>query len=67
MDYFHTNILLSGLSDLSLGLCIIYFKRYDTYHDSDEVIFDMHQQYILSDFRPQKYDISTNFSRIFVF
>ncbi len=29
-----------------LGLCIIYFKWYDTYHDTHEVIFDMYQQYI---------------------
>ncbi len=28
-----------------LGFYIIYFKRYDTYHDTHEAIFDMYQQY----------------------
>ncbi len=37
-----------------VGLCIIYFKRYDTYHDTHEVIFDMYK----------KIDISTNFTGI---
>ncbi len=27
--------------------------RYDTYHNTHEVIFDMYQWYILSDFRPK--------------
>ncbi len=31
--------------------------RYDTYHDTDETIFDMYQRYTLSDFRPNKLDI----------
>ncbi len=31
-----------------VGLFIIYFKQYNTYHDTHEVIFDMYQQYILS-------------------
>ncbi len=43
-----------------LGLCIIYFKRYDTYHDTHQAIFDMYQRYILSGFWPRKVDISTN-------
>ncbi len=38
-----------------LWLCIIYFKRYDIYHDIPEVIFDMYQWYILSGFRPKIY------------
>ncbi len=33
------------------GLYVIYFKRYDTYHDTHEVIFDIYQQYIFSGFR----------------
>ncbi len=37
-----------------LGLCIIYFKRYNTYHDTYEAIFDMYQRYILSGFRPKQ-------------
>ncbi len=37
-----------------LGLCIIHFKRYNTYHDIHEAIFDMYQQYILSGFSPPK-------------
>ncbi len=49
-----------------LGLYIVYIKRYDTY-DTDEAIFDMYQQYILSDFRPKNLDISTNFSGIWEF
>ncbi len=49
-----------------IGLCIVYFKWYDTYHDTDEAIFDMYR-YILSDFRPQKLDISTNFTGIWEF
>ncbi len=32
----------------SLGLCIVYLKWYDTYHNTHEAIFDMYQQYILS-------------------
>ncbi len=39
---------------------MVYFKRYDTYPDTHEVIFNMYQQHILSDFRPKKLDISTN-------
>ncbi len=35
------------------GLCIVYFKRYDTYHDTHQVISDMYQRYILSAFRPK--------------
>ncbi len=31
-----------------LGLCIVYFMQYDTYHDTHEAIFDMYQRYILS-------------------
>ncbi len=42
----------------TLELCIVYFKRCDTYHNTHEVIFDMYQQYILSDFRSKKLDIS---------
>ncbi len=34
-----------------IGLYIVYFMRYDTYYDTHEVIFDMYQQYILSDFK----------------
>ncbi len=34
-------------------LCIVYFKRYDRYHDRHEVIFNMYQQYILSGFIPK--------------
>ncbi len=49
-------------SQLEIGLCIIYFKRYDTYHNTHEAIFDMYQRYMLSGFRPKKIDISTNFS-----
>ncbi len=30
-----------------LGLYIVYFMRFDTYHDTHEVIFDMYQRYIL--------------------
>ncbi len=26
-----------------VGLCIVYFKRYDTYHDTHEAIFNMYQ------------------------
>ncbi len=37
-----------------LELCIIYFKRYDTYHDTHEAIFDMYQRYILSGFKLKK-------------
>ncbi len=37
-----------------VGLCIIYFKRYDTYHDTHEAIFDMYQRYILSSFFTKK-------------
>ncbi len=40
--------------DKRLGLCIVYFKRYDTYHDTHEVIFDMYQRYIWSGFKPNK-------------
>ncbi len=48
--------------DISLiGLCIVYLKQYDTYHDTHEAIFDMYQQYILSGFRPIQFYISTNF------
>ncbi len=36
------------------GLCIVYFKRYDTYHDTHQAISDMYQRYILSGFRPKK-------------
>ncbi len=35
-----------------IGLYIIYFMRYDTYHDTHEVMFDMYQRYILSGFDP---------------
>ncbi len=42
-----------------LGLYIIYFKQYNTYHDIHEVIFDIYQRYILSGFRQNKIDIST--------
>ncbi len=44
------------------ALYIFYFNRYDTYHDTHEVIFDMYQQYILSGF-----DMSTNFMGIWEF
>ncbi len=38
-----------------VGLCIVYFKRYGTYHDTMiHMIFDMYQQYILSGFRQKK-------------
>ncbi len=37
----------------SLGLCIVYFKRYDTYNDTNEAIFDMYERIILSGFRPK--------------
>ncbi len=47
-----------------LGLCIVYFKRYDTYHDTHEAIFDMYQRYILSGFRPNKLGMFTNFMGI---
>ncbi len=30
----------------TLGLYIVYFMRYDTYHDTHEVIFDMSEWYI---------------------
>ncbi len=36
-----------------IGLYIVYFMWYDTYHDTHEAIFNMYQQYILSDFRPK--------------
>ncbi len=52
---------------VALGLCIVYFKRYDTYHNTHEAIFDMYQRYILSGFRPKKLYISTNFMGIWVF
>ncbi len=35
-----------------LGLYIIYFKRYDKYHETHEPIFNTYQQYILSYFKP---------------
>ncbi len=38
---------------LPLSLYILYFRRYDTYHDTHEVIFDVYQRYILSGFRPK--------------
>ncbi len=50
-----------------LGLCIIYFKRYDTYHDTHEEIINMYQLYILSGFRPNKLYISTNLMEIWEF
>ncbi len=65
-NYVHISIVLRKYC-LLLGLCIIYFKRYDTYHDTHEVIFDMYQRYILSGFRPNKLDISTNFMEIWEF
>ncbi len=35
-------------------LCIVYLKRYDTYNDTHNVIFDMYQRCILSGFyRPK--------------
>ncbi len=36
-----------------MGLCIVYFKRYDTYHDAHKAIFDMYTQNILYGFRPK--------------
>ncbi len=37
-----------------VGLYISFiFKQYDTYHDTNELIFNMYQQYILSCFRPK--------------
>ncbi len=48
----------------SVGLCIVYFKLYDTYHNTHEAIFDMYQQYILSGFR-QKHLIYTQISQEF--
>ncbi len=52
-----------------LGLYLIYFKWYNTYHDTQEVIFDMYQQYILSVFRPKKIHVhvSTNVTEIWEF
>ncbi len=38
-----------------LGLCIVYFKRYDTCHDTHEAIFDMYQHYVLSGFMPKSH------------
>ncbi len=52
----------------SVGLCIVYFKLYDTYHNTHEAIFDMYQQYILSGFRqkhliyPKKLRTFSNFN-----
>ncbi len=40
--------------ETGLGLCIVYFKLYDVYHDTHEAIFDMYQWYILSGFSPKK-------------
>ncbi len=37
----HTGPLVS--CDEAIGLYIIYFKWYDTYHDTHEVMFDMYQ------------------------
>ncbi len=45
-EYWHTRCCL--------GLCIVYFKRYYTYHDTYEGIFDMYQRYISSGFRKKK-------------
>ncbi len=48
-------------------LCIVYFKRYNIYHDTHDAIFNMYQRYILSGFRPKKLDIFTNFTGNWVF
>ncbi len=45
------------LSVLQIGLLNIYFKRYDTYHNTYVAIFDMYQWYILSGFRPKQLDV----------
>ncbi len=45
-------------------LYILYFKQYDTYHDTHEAILNRYQQYILSGFRPKKLDMSTNIMKI---
>ncbi len=50
-----------------LGLCIVYFKQYDTYHDTHEAIFNMYQRYVLSGFRLKKIDTSKNFTGIWKF
>ncbi len=59
--------ILEPNNELNVRLCIVYFKQYDTYHDTYKAIFNMYQRYILSGFRQKNLHISTNFMGIWKF
>ncbi len=58
----HTKVIF--LTSSHLGLHIVYFMQYDTYHDTHEAMFNMYQWNIFSGYRQKKFDMSTNFMGI---